>query len=95
MLRTSFTELMAVEKYSHVLHIVSEVEGEVGGDLSAMDVFRATFPAGTMTGAFGNTAASRRQEAAPATAPAIARGISRRKTRREGLADDQRITEAT
>ena len=45
------TELMAVEKYSHVLHIVSEVEGEVEGDLSAMDVFRATFPAGTMTGA--------------------------------------------
>jgi anthranilate synthase component 1 len=45
------TDLMIVEKYSHVLHIVSQVEGEIGGTLSAMDVFRATFPAGTMTGA--------------------------------------------
>jgi anthranilate synthase component I len=44
------TELMCVEKYSHVLHIVSQVEGEVK-DHSAMEVFRATFPAGTMTGA--------------------------------------------
>ncbi len=45
------TELMAVERYSHVLHIVSQVEGEIAGDASALDVFRATFPAGTMTGA--------------------------------------------
>ena len=45
------TELMKVEKYSHVLHIVSQVEGELAGERSAMDVFRATFPAGTMTGA--------------------------------------------
>jgi anthranilate synthase component 1 len=45
------TELMKVEKYSHVLHIVSQVEGELKDDLSALDVFRATFPAGTMTGA--------------------------------------------
>ncbi len=45
------TELMQIEKYSHVLHIVSQVEGELAGDRSAMDVFRATFPAGTMTGA--------------------------------------------
>ncbi len=45
------TELMCVEKYSHVLHIVSQVEGAIAGDLSAMDVFRATFPAGTMSGA--------------------------------------------
>ena len=45
------TDLMTVEKYSHVLHIVSQVEGELEGNLSAMDVFRATFPAGTMTGA--------------------------------------------
>ncbi len=45
------TELMCVERYSHVLHIVSQVEGEIAGDLSAMDVFRATFPAGTMSGA--------------------------------------------
>ena len=45
------TELMKVEKYSHVLHIVSEVEGRVRDGVSALDVFRATFPAGTMTGA--------------------------------------------
>ena len=45
------TELMKVEKYSHVLHIVSQVEGELRDGLSALDVFRATFPAGTMTGA--------------------------------------------
>ena len=45
------TELMRIEKYSHVLHIVSQVEGVIGDDASAVDVFRATFPAGTMTGA--------------------------------------------
>ena len=45
------TELMAVERYSHVLHIVSQVEGRIPPDGSAIDVFRATFPAGTMTGA--------------------------------------------
>jgi anthranilate synthase component 1 len=45
------TELMKVEKYSHVLHIVSQVEGELTEGQSALDVFRATFPAGTMTGA--------------------------------------------
>ena len=45
------TELMKVEKYSHVLHIVSQVEGELNDGLSALDVFGATFPAGTMTGA--------------------------------------------
>ena len=45
------TELMEVEKYSHVFHIVSQVEGKVRDGVSALDVFRATFPAGTMTGA--------------------------------------------
>ena len=45
------TELMAVERYSHVLHLVSQVEGELRDGLSAMDAFRAAFPAGTMTGA--------------------------------------------
>jgi anthranilate synthase component 1 len=45
------TELMKVERYSHVLHIVSQEEGELNDGLSALDVFRATFPAGTMTGA--------------------------------------------
>lgn len=45
------TELMRIEKYSHVLHIVSQVEGTLDRKRTAMDVFRATFPAGTMTGA--------------------------------------------
>jgi len=45
------TELMRIERYSHVLHIVSQVEGDLRDDVSGIDVFRATFPAGTMTGA--------------------------------------------
>ena len=45
------TDLMVVERYSHVFHIVSQVEGELQDEASAIDVFRATFPAGTMTGA--------------------------------------------
>jgi len=45
------TEMMAVERYSHVLHIVSQVEGALRHGVTAMDAFRATFPAGTMTGA--------------------------------------------
>jgi anthranilate synthase component 1 len=45
------SELMVIERYSHVMHIVSNVRGllEPGGD--AIDVFRATFPAGTLSGA--------------------------------------------
>jgi anthranilate synthase component 1 len=42
---------MVIEKYSHVLHMVSTVEGELRQGLSAMDVFRASFPAGTVSGA--------------------------------------------
>lgn len=45
------TENMIVERYSHVMHIVSNVEGTLRGGLSAMDVLRATFPAGTVSGA--------------------------------------------
>jgi len=45
------TEFMKVETFSHVLHIVSQVEGKLREELSGLDVFRATFPAGTMTGA--------------------------------------------
>ncbi|NUQ21273.1 MAG: anthranilate synthase component I [Gemmatimonadaceae bacterium] len=45
------TDLMTVERYSHVLHIVSEVRGTLPANASAIDVFRAVFPAGTMTGA--------------------------------------------
>lgn len=44
-------ELMVVERYSHVMHLVSQVEGRLRDGLSAMDVFRACFPAGTVTGA--------------------------------------------
>ena len=44
-------ELMGVERYSHVMHLVSQVEGELRDGLSAMDVFRACFPAGTVSGA--------------------------------------------
>ncbi len=45
------TDLMTVERYSHVFHIVSQVEGELADGSSALDAFRAVFPAGTMTGA--------------------------------------------
>jgi anthranilate synthase component 1 len=45
------TANMIVERYSHVMHIVSEVVGKLQPGLNFMDVFRATFPAGTLTGA--------------------------------------------
>jgi anthranilate synthase component 1 len=45
------SELMRVERYSHVLHLVSQVEGELPAGSSSIDAFKATFPAGTMTGA--------------------------------------------
>ena len=45
------TEQMAIEKYSHVIHIVSNVQGELEREMDAIDVLRATFPAGTLTGA--------------------------------------------
>jgi anthranilate synthase component 1 len=45
------SQRMAIERYSHVLHLVSTVEGELRPGLSAMDVFRASFPAGTVSGA--------------------------------------------
>jgi anthranilate synthase component I len=45
------TDFMTVERYSHVLHLVSQVTGDVGAETSALDVVRATFPAGTMSGA--------------------------------------------
>jgi anthranilate synthase component 1 len=44
-------ELMGVERYSHVMHIVSNVVGRLRKGLSAFDVLRASFPAGTVTGA--------------------------------------------
>ena len=45
------TDKMIVERYSHVMHIVSNVEGKLKKDMNAMDVLRATFPAGTVSGA--------------------------------------------
>ena len=45
------TENMVVERYSHVMHIVSNVEAKIQPGLSALDVLKATFPAGTVSGA--------------------------------------------
>ncbi len=45
------TETMTVERYSHVMHIVSNVEGRLRDGLDCVDVFRAAFPAGTVSGA--------------------------------------------
>ncbi len=44
-------EMMVIERYSHVMHIVSQVEGDIAPDRNAFDLMRATFPAGTVTGA--------------------------------------------
>jgi anthranilate synthase component I len=44
-------EMMVVERYSHVMHIVSQVEGQIAPDKNAYDLMRATFPAGTVSGA--------------------------------------------
>ncbi len=45
------TEKMVIERYSHVMHIVSNVIGKLDKDRTALDVLRATFPAGTLSGA--------------------------------------------
>ena len=45
------TENMTIERYSHVMHIVSNVEGKLQAGLNALDVLKATFPAGTVSGA--------------------------------------------
>ena len=44
------TEQMAIEKYSHVLHMVSNVQGKIKDGMDAVDVLKATFPAGTLSG---------------------------------------------
>jgi len=44
-------DFMRIERYSHVMHIVSAVEGKLRAGLSALDAFRACFPAGTLSGA--------------------------------------------
>ena len=45
------TEFMQIRRFSHIMHLVSTVEGELSGDANAVDAFRATFPAGTLSGA--------------------------------------------
>jgi anthranilate synthase component 1 len=45
------TDLMSVERYSHVMHLVSTVEGDLAPGRTAYDVLQATFPAGTLSGA--------------------------------------------
>ena len=45
------TDKMTIEKYSHVMHIVSNVTGQIDDELDAIDVLKATFPAGTLSGA--------------------------------------------
>lgn len=45
------TEFMQVERFSHIMHLVSSVEGNLRPDATSVDVFRATFPAGTLSGA--------------------------------------------
>jgi anthranilate synthase component 1 len=45
------TDNMMIERYSHVMHIVSNVEGELKPGMDAIDVLKATFPAGTVSGA--------------------------------------------
>ena len=47
----SVDELMVIERYSHVMHIVSNVRGRLADDKNQFDVLRATFPAGTLSGA--------------------------------------------
>lgn len=44
-------EMMVIERYSHVMHIVSQVEGDIAENHNAFDLMRATFPAGTVSGA--------------------------------------------
>ncbi len=44
-------DMMTIERYSHVMHIVSQVEGQIMPDMDAYDLMRATFPAGTVSGA--------------------------------------------
>ncbi|MGN6444876.1 anthranilate synthase component I [Amnibacterium sp.] len=45
------TEFMRIERFSHIMHITSSVEGEAGPGVGPVDVLRATFPAGTLSGA--------------------------------------------
>jgi len=44
-------DFMFIERYSHIMHLVSAIEGKLRAELSAVDAFRACFPAGTLSGA--------------------------------------------
>ena len=44
------TDLMVIERYSHVMHLVSNINCDLRGDLEPFDLFRASFPAGTFRG---------------------------------------------
>jgi hypothetical protein len=78
-------ELMVIERYSHVMHIVSNVVGELRPELDALDLFAASFPAGTVTGAPKIRAMQLIDELEP-----VARGLCRQRRphrlrRRHGL----------
>ncbi len=45
------TEFMQIHRFSHIMHLVSTVEGQISSGMNAVDVFKATFPAGTLSGA--------------------------------------------
>ena len=45
------SDMMSIERYSHVMHIVSNVVGDIKEGMTAIDVLKATFPAGTVSGA--------------------------------------------
>ena len=45
------TEFMQIHRFSHIMHLVSTVEGDLRAGVNPVDVFRATFPAGTLSGA--------------------------------------------
>jgi anthranilate synthase component 1 len=47
----AMTDTMVIERYSHVMHIVSQVDGDLENGLNSMDALRASFPAGTLSGA--------------------------------------------
>jgi anthranilate synthase component I len=69
------TSFMEVERYSHVMHLVSQVEGEARDGLSAFDVVRACFPAGTVSGAPKKRAMELIEEMEPARRGAYAGAV--------------------
>jgi len=69
------TSFMGVERYSHVMHLVSQVEGEMRDGFSAFDVVRACFPAGTVSGAPKRRAMELIEEMEPARRGAYAGAV--------------------